>query len=254
MGFFDLKATCAICHKEVGWNRFQIANKEWICPACFKKAGFNALTPIRKMTIDDIKTAMNSQQAKNKELNSFNATKKIGGYLEIDDNKQLWLISKGFLGKKPKVYKYSDIIDFELLEDGETITKGGLGRALAGGILFGGVGAIVGGVTGGKRTKPICNSLKIKITVKDINDPAVYINFIEGKAKKNGIIYKIASESAQECLSTLQLICDSQKSEQNNEATTTSNADEIMKYKNLLDAGAITQEEFEAKKRQLLGL
>lgn len=31
-------------------------------------------------------------------------------------------------------------------------------------------------------------------------------------------------------------------------------ADEIMKYKMLLDAGAITQEEFDAKKKQLLGL
>lgn len=33
-----------------------------------------------------------------------------------------------------------------------------------------------------------------------------------------------------------------------------SSADEIMKYKNLLDVGAITQEEFEAKKKQLLGI
>ena len=31
-------------------------------------------------------------------------------------------------------------------------------------------------------------------------------------------------------------------------------ADEIMKYKSLLDDGIITQEEFETKKRQLLGL
>ena len=31
-------------------------------------------------------------------------------------------------------------------------------------------------------------------------------------------------------------------------------ADEIRKYKELLDMGAITQEEFDAKKRQLLGL
>ena len=35
---------------------------------------------------------------------------------------------------------------------------------------------------------------------------------------------------------------------------TVSTADEILKYKNLLDAGAITQEEYEAKKKQLLGL
>ena len=31
-------------------------------------------------------------------------------------------------------------------------------------------------------------------------------------------------------------------------------ADELMKYKQLLDAGIITQSEFDAKKRQLLGL
>ena len=31
-------------------------------------------------------------------------------------------------------------------------------------------------------------------------------------------------------------------------------ADELLKYKELLDAGAITQAEFDAKKRQLLGL
>lgn len=33
-----------------------------------------------------------------------------------------------------------------------------------------------------------------------------------------------------------------------------SNADELKKYKELLDAGTITQEEFESKKKQLLGL
>ena len=33
-----------------------------------------------------------------------------------------------------------------------------------------------------------------------------------------------------------------------------SNADELQKYKNLLDNGVITQEEFEAKKKQLLNL
>ena len=34
--------------------------------------------------------------------------------------------------------------------------------------------------------------------------------------------------------------------------TSTSVADELIKYKNLLDAGAITQEEFDRKKAQLL--
>ena len=37
-------------------------------------------------------------------------------------------------------------------------------------------------------------------------------------------------------------------------ASEISNADELKKYKNLLDAGIITQAEFDAKKKQLLGL
>ena len=36
--------------------------------------------------------------------------------------------------------------------------------------------------------------------------------------------------------------------------STSSSADEILKYKNLLEQGIITQEEFDAKKKQLLGL
>ncbi len=44
-----------------------------------------------------------------------------------------------------------------------------------------------------------------------------------------------------------------QKTVINNIQETTS-ADELKKYKDLLDAGAITQEEFDAKKKQLLGL
>lgn len=38
------------------------------------------------------------------------------------------------------------------------------------------------------------------------------------------------------------------------EYTSPSNADELKKYKDLLDSGVITQEEFDAKKKQLLGL
>ena len=86
--------------------------------------------------------------------------------------------------KNPKIYNYSDIVDFELLEDGESITKGGLGRAITGGLLFGGIGAVVGGITGGKRSKSICNSLKIKITVNDMRSPVVYINLLATATKR----------------------------------------------------------------------
>lgn len=44
------------------------------------------------------------------------------------------------------------------------------------------------------------------------------------------------------------------QSKSNSSATTASSADEIKKFKELLDMGAITQEEFEAKKKELLGI
>ena len=268
MGFFDLKAICAICDKEIGLNRHQIANKEWICPECFKKCGrFHTAKPVLKMTAEEIKIAIIDRQAKidseivtknieQAELMEFTPTKKIGSYIEFDDNKRKWLLPDGFFGgkKNPKIYTYSDIVDFELLEDGESIVKGGLGRAVAGGVLFGGIGAVVGGVTGGKKSNSICNSLKIKITINNINNPVVYINFIRAATKKNSVIYKTIYNSAQECLSVLQLITNSQEVQEDNVSTIVSGADEILKFKNLLDSGIITQEEFESKKKQLLGL
>lgn len=259
MGFFDLKAECAICNKKIGLNRFQIVNKEWICPECLKKCGFTAMTPIKMMTISQIHAAMEKKEKSAVALKTFVVTKKIGSFLEVDENKKQWLIPDGLFGgkKNPQIYNFTDIVDFELLEDGTSITKGGLGRALAGGVLFGGVGAIVGGVTGGKKSKAICNSLKIKITLNSITTPTTYINFIKTSTKKNSFIYKSNFSLAQESLSVLQLMCNGASGQEHSLSDSnpgTSDADEILKFKQLLDNGVITQEEFEAKKKQLLGL
>lgn len=47
---------------------------------------------------------------------------------------------------------------------------------------------------------------------------------------------------------------DREKAAQNSQASTLSAADEIKKYKDLLDLGVLTQEEFNQKKKQLMGL
>ncbi len=255
MSFFSAKATCEVCNNEAGLNRHRISDKKWICPKCFKEAGFNLSTNTRKMTVQDVRSAMEAKQDNANELANFNPTKKIGSYVEFDDNQQKWLVLSSILGRRNKstVYNYNDIIDFELLEDGESVASGGLGRALVGGALFGGAGAVVGGVTGKKKSKGVCTSLKIKVTVNDINKPAVYITFLETKTKKDGLIYKTISEQAQECLSTFQLICDRQKNSNVATGSPLSAADELRKFKELLDEGIISQDEFDNKKSELLG-
>ncbi|MFA9458810.1 SHOCT domain-containing protein [Halalkalibacter sp. AB-rgal2] len=259
MGFFSLKAVCAVCDQEAGLNRYRIAEKNWICPSCFKKAGLKKIgqmnKPINKMTKDDVNAAIEAKIKNEIELSNFSPTKSIGSFMEFDDNNKKWLALSSFLGKRNKstVYNYSDIIDFELLEDGESVAQGGLGKALIGGALFGGTGAIVGGITGKRKNTNVCNSLKLKITVNDFHSPTVYVNFIESSTKRNGFIFKNIYDSAQECLSTLQLICDGQKNDNHQNEHKTSDADELIKFKQLLDAGAISQEEYDIKKSEILG-
>lgn len=50
------------------------------------------------------------------------------------------------------------------------------------------------------------------------------------------------------------LLSTTERKKQNEPISTISEADEILKYKKLLDTGAITQEEYDAKKKQLLSL
>lgn len=257
------KNTCPICENKLGFGKAKLADKEVICRSCLNLANFSLSElidkPLKNWTLHEVKVRINQYNQNLELMKDFKATKKIGNklygqVLELDDQQKKWLVSGGnLINKSSLIYNYSDIVDFELLEDGESIASGGLGRAFVGGALFGGTGAVVGGITGKKKTKQVVTELKVKITLNSINNSVVYINFLNQKTKKNSLIYKEASKHVQECLSALQIICNQENGEKIEEQST-SNTDEILKYKQLLDAGAITEEEYEAKKKQLLDL
>ena len=138
-----------------------------------------------------------------KEVEEFISTNEVGGYIKFNNNTKQILISPNF---NPRIVNYSEILDFELIENGETvITKSGLGKAVAGGILFGGVGAIVGGTTSKKKSVTSISGLKIKVVVNDMNNPDSYINLITTSTKTDSFIYKNAYEVAQKILSMLQI-------------------------------------------------
>lgn len=248
MGLLSSKPTCVVCGNPCGsLIRKQLADNSYVCNLCSLKAGFNFSSNLNTLTSEEVVFQYQRQQNFN---NAFTQTRGVKGKLEIDENAKLWKIQQN------TIRPFSEIISFELLEDEESITEGGLGRAVAGGVLLGGVGAVVGGTTGKKKTKSICTSLRIKITLNSKYATMEYIDFLSSKTKHNSIIYKNAYNQAQECLSLLQLICNNQQQSTPSpqEATPVSDADEILKYKNLLDMGAITQEEYDAKKRQILNI
>ncbi|WP_342512300.1 SHOCT domain-containing protein [Sporosarcina sp. FSL K6-1522] len=247
---------CAICNSGTTFLfRRKIANNEVVCEDCFKKAKTlttKQVIKLKTVTADEIRQSI-SDTVGNAVMN-FIPTKVIGTAIQFDDENKRLLIPSSF--GNDNIYKYDDIVSYELLEDDEVVTSGGLGRAAIGGMLFGGAGAVVGAVTG-RKNKGVCNSLGIKLTLNNMSQPVVYIPFILTKTKTDSDAYKAAASQAQECLSVLQLICNQQEapaSNSRNDNAAGSAADEIKKFKELLDDGILTQEEFDAKKKELLGL
>lgn len=237
------KIPCAVCGKELGLLSGKVKISDGaICTKCLSSAGILMLSNNMAYNQQSINELISTRK---KIVENFSATKSVDNYIYIDENNKSFKVGKD-------IFSYENLLSFELLEDGQSITKGGLGRAVAGGLLFGGVGAIVGGVTGGKKSKGICNSMKLRISLKNAHTDVVYINFILTETKTNGFIYKSAQDSAQKCITALETINDINQSALNQPVyapQTVSSADEIVKFKNLLDQGIITQEEFDAKKR-----
>ena len=192
----------------------------------------------------------------------FKTGSSSNNYISYDKNTNLVNINGRYLLK-------DRIFGFDLVEDGEQITKGGLGAAVAGGIvgslapkLIGrSTGAIVGASIGKRKTTNSCTSLDIIITLQDPQThditENILLHLISSPISKQSVDYMQAKLSGQKIIEFLTKITKEESAEaprQNTVQKTGSSANEIMEYKNLLDAGIITREEFDAKKKQLLGL
>lgn len=128
---------------------------------------------------------------------------------------------KGFLSalKRPDddgIYSFDKILQFELLEDGKTIAEGGLGSALAGGLLFGGVGAMVGASVGSKTMRGTCTTLQLKVVMNDLNTPVLYLEFMPfpgiGMSRETGT-YRKALDSAHRIASIIQIMLNQSQGE-----------------------------------------
>lgn len=254
-----MKKNCGICKADINLFTRTRVTDGYICNNCLQKTGYgvNDLKSVSSGSIEAAKHRIQNKTLNESRLANFNATKKIGKFLFIDEGKKQWLVPTGILGaktNKSRVYSFSDIREFELLENGNSVSSGGLGRALAGGILFGGVGAVVGGVTGKKKGVSTITSMQIKITTADMDTPAVYINFITGGAsyKTNSFVYRDFAKNAQEILSTLSVIVNG-KDGSKQIVSGAGDISELREYKKLLDEGIITKAEFEKKKQSILG-
>lgn len=124
------------------------------------------------------------------------------GIVYDEEKDELMFISKKHT-RKDGVYVYnyntinaSQLISAELIIDNQTILNTSrtsqIGGALVGGMVAGGIGAIVGGLSGSKIKNENVNRVDMRIRVEDIDNPLIKINFLSptnfetGQVMKNG--------------------------------------------------------------------
>lgn len=106
-----------------------------------------------------------------------------------------------------------------------------------------------------------CEDIKLMKHNTDREECIGAIKFLLNSSKEYNFFYSYNNSSAKNVCTTINELVGQIKAEQQANERTKSNlvgastvADEILKFKELLDVGAITQEEFDAKKKQLLNL
>lgn len=185
-----------------------------------------------------------------------NKAQKIGRYY-FDTKQQKIFKDATLLDKDYKTYDFSDIISYTPIEEGHSKTKKhGITRAVVGGALAGGAGAVVGAVTGGKNFDYV-DKLGVVITFK--NNENIRLMLLNSETKKGGFVANTYYKEFHNICGILDGVINQNTIIQTQQlsdssANKISSADEIAKFKKLLDNGTITQEEFDAKKKQLLGL
>ena len=104
----------------------------------------------------------------------------------------------------------------------------------------------------------------LRIDTNDMQFPCIMVTYINKSTKTSSNDYRKAMSQAQETMSALNLILKRREAAEQEvaanaeaaaaqRAADTNDLDQLLKLKQLLDCGVLTQEEFDAKKAQILG-
>jgi hypothetical protein len=190
--------------------------------------------------------------------------------IAVDQGRKKICLIANTMSTSNRIVSYKDILSVELFEDGDSITKTSrssqVGGALVGGLLLGGAGAIIGGLSGKTRTSDKVKQIDLRIIVNDPNTPLHDIKFLNLESKKDSVIYKNAMQSARHWHGVLEVLIKSADSELHpgiapgpvqpmaSNSSTNSVADELKKLGELKHGGLLTEEEFQSQKRKLLDI
>ncbi|MCA8835205.1 MAG: hypothetical protein K8953_08985, partial [Proteobacteria bacterium] len=160
---------------------------------------------------------------------------------------------------------FSSIIQVETLKDGLQTSSTNRGSqvlgAAVGGVALGGVGAIIGGLSGSKTSVSGTKRLSIRITVDDKEKPIHEVLFYLDSTNKGGQLSDIIAQQTAKTMAEFVALLNTairesdeskQKSipQEKQPETMTEQISELWKLK---EAGALTKKEFDVQKARLIG-
>ena len=236
-------ARCPICDGTIYFMEGVKTRDGSICSECA-----HIVPSARDFFTDDIRSLWNENH---KRWSLFTETKVLHSpeslYISIDETHRYFLFGRGKGNNQEKVvYSFDEVDSYEYITiKGETVThkKGVLGRAIVGGMVAGAAGAIIGGATANAVTETTPDRKKIK----------VFLTTQAGNVQEMSSNYPYP-QGFTEFLDSCILGEVYEQPTQSTPTSAVSVADELLKFKSLCDMGIISQEEFDAKKKQLLGL
>ncbi len=212
----------------------------------------------------------NSLPKKRGEKSTVN-TRAVGNYLFIMDDFFKVLVIAG--ESSHEVFNYTDIIEVSYEENGNQLYTKSAGRtvggAIVGGVLMGGAGAVVGGLSGASKQNKEVKSIDIKILLRSTNRSSCVLHFkdidrvLKTKEDADRKMYETFTKNANEAKDILSVIIDNAKQMQVStpvaqplvqqvSSPSSSVADELAKLAKLKADGILTEEEFQAQKAKLL--
>ena len=233
--------------------------------------GLMAITESGK--VNDVFNYINASSLPRKkgEKSTIN-TREIGNYLFLMDDFFKVLV---LVGPDPhEIINYSDIIEVSYEENGSQLYTKSAGRtiggAIVGGVLMGGAGAVVGGLSGASKQNKEIENMDIKILLRSTIRTSCVLHFkdvdrvLKTKEDADRKLYEKYVKNANQAKDVLSVIIDNAKQVSTPTAqpiaqpvvapASSSVADELAKLAKLKADGILTDEEFQAQKSKLLGL
>lgn len=224
--FFKREEECSVCHNNQGVKK--IADG-YVCNECLEQCGRFKPGSLKSCGAARISAAIETNRVNEERLAVYTPVKKIERYFDCDESKGYFRL--GYM--KNTVFHISDIISYEITENGNALAQN---------------------VSDGKKGREIWQ-MGIQMTTKIDSVPLVFISLMNGgKIKTGGLLYNSYRASALQIITALDVMKNNFANKENGHAGGDSPADKLRKYKQLVTDGIITEEEFEQKKKQLLGI